>query len=65
MVSVAPYSANAKRLYKYYISELGYDERWIVPVDLKYYEDSGVFRRDEFCIKTDEFCIKMNDEFCV
>eukprot|EP01043_Picozoa_sp_COSAG02_P087410 COSAG02_NODE_24693_length_680_cov_1.010327_1_plen_94_part_10 len=45
MVSVAPYSANAKKLYRYYIKELGYDPRWIAPPDLKFYESSGRFRK--------------------
>lgn len=45
MVSVEPYSATAKKLYKYYIQEEGYDPSWIAPPDLKYYEESGVFRR--------------------
>ena len=45
MVSVLPYSANAKKLYKYYIQELGYDAAWIAPADLRFYEESGRFRR--------------------
>ena len=46
MVSVSPYSANAKKLYKYYIKELGYHPAWIVPADLKSYEDSAPTGRD-------------------
>ena len=47
MVSVSPYSANAKKLYKYYIQELGYDAAWIAPPDLRFYEESGRF--DDVC----------------
>jgi hypothetical protein len=43
MVSVAPYSANAKRLYKFYIRQLGYDPSWIAPPDLKWYPKSNRF----------------------
>jgi hypothetical protein len=43
MVSVAPYSANAKRLYKFYIRQLGYDPSWIAPPDLKWYPKSDRF----------------------
>ena len=45
MVSVNPYSANAKKLYKYYIEEMGYDAAWIAPPDLKFYEESRRFLR--------------------
>ena len=45
MVSVAPYSANAKRLYKLYIKELGYDPSWIAPPDLKWYPKSERFMK--------------------
>ena len=45
MVSVNPYSANAKKLYKFYIEELGYDAAWIAPKDLKFYEESRRFLR--------------------
>ena len=45
MVSVEPYSATAKKLYRWYIEELDYDARWIAPPDLKFYEESGRFRR--------------------
>ena len=48
MVRVNPYSANAKKLYKYYIKELGYDPAWIAPADLKFYADSGPTGRDLF-----------------
>ena len=34
MVSVSPYSANAKKLYRFYIEELGYDAAWIAPPNL-------------------------------
>ena len=34
MVSVKPYSSSAKKLYRYYIQEFGYDPSWIVPPDL-------------------------------
>ena len=45
MVRVNPYSADAKKLYKYYIKELGYDPAWIAPADLKFYADSYARRR--------------------
>ena len=45
MTSVDPYGRTAKRLYRFYINELGYDVSWIVPADLKFYEQSGSFRR--------------------
>ena len=31
MVSVKPYGPTAKKLYKFYIHELGYDAAWIAP----------------------------------
>ena len=40
MVRLDPYGRAAKRLYKYYINELGYDVSWIVPPDLRFYEQS-------------------------
>ena len=45
MVSVKPYGPTAKKLYKFYIQELGYDAAWIAPADLRFYEESGRFRR--------------------
>ena len=45
MVSVKPYSSSAKKLYRYYIQEFGYDPSWIVPPDLKFHVDSGRFTR--------------------
>ena len=45
MVSVKPYSSPAKKLYRYYIQEFGYDPSWIVPPDLKFHVDSGRFTR--------------------
>ena len=45
MVSVQPYSATAKRLYRWYIQELGYDAGWIAPPNLKFHEESGRFTR--------------------
>eukprot|EP01046_Picozoa_sp_COSAG06_P046887 COSAG06_NODE_6715_length_2812_cov_706.046812_1_plen_174_part_10 len=45
MARVSPYSAKAKKLYRYYIEELDYDPAWVAPKDLKFYEDSGRFRR--------------------
>ena len=45
MVSVKPYGTQAKKLYRYYIQELDYDPAWIAPKDLKFYEESGRFRR--------------------
>ena len=45
MARVSPYSAKAKKIYKYYIEELDYDPAWVAPRDLKFYEDSGRFRR--------------------
>jgi hypothetical protein len=45
MARVSPYSAKAKKIYKYYIEELDYDPAWVAPKDLKFYEDSGRFRR--------------------
>ena len=42
MVSVKPYSSPAKKLYRYYIQEFGYDPSWIVPPDLKF---GWVFQR--------------------
>ena len=44
MVSVKPYSSSAKKLYRYYIQEFGYDPSWIVPPDLKFHVDTGRFR---------------------
>jgi hypothetical protein len=44
MARVSPYSAKAKKIYKYYIEELDYDPAWVAPKDLKFYEDSGRFR---------------------
>ena len=45
MVSVQPDSATAKRLYRWYIQELGYDAGWIAPPNLKFHEASGRFTR--------------------
>ena len=45
MVSVNPYSPKAKRLYRFYIEELGYDAAWIAPPDLAFHADSGRFTR--------------------
>ena len=45
MARVSPYSAKAKKLYRFYIEELDYDPAWVTPKDLKFYEDSGRFRR--------------------
>ena len=45
LVKVAPYSAQAKKLYRFYIEELGFDAAWIAPPDLKFHEDSGRFTR--------------------
>ena len=45
MARVSPYSAKAKKIYRYYIEELDYDPAWVAPKDLKFYEDSGRFRR--------------------
>ena len=45
MVSVNPYGPRARKLYKFYIEELGYDTAWVGPKDLKFYEESGRFRR--------------------
>ena len=45
MVSVNPYSATAKKLYRHYIEQEGQDPAMVVPPDLKYYPDSGRFRR--------------------
>ena len=45
MVSVEPYSATAKRLYRWYIQELDFDAGWIAPRDLKFHEESGRFTR--------------------
>ena len=36
-----PYGAAAKQLYKYYIQELGFDETWIVPLDLDFQPSSS------------------------
>ena len=43
MVSVEPYGATAKRLYRWYIQELDFDAGWIAPPDLKFHEASGRF----------------------
>ena len=43
MSRVAPYSAKAKKIYRYYIKELGYDPAWIVPGDLKFHNASSRF----------------------
>ena len=43
MVRVNPYSKAAKKLYRFYIVELGYDAAWITPSDLKFHEHSGRF----------------------
>ena len=40
MVSVEPYGATAKRLYRGYIRELDFDVGWIAPPDLKFHEAS-------------------------
>ena len=45
MVSVEPYSATAKRLYRWYIQELDFDAGWIAPPNLKFHEESGRFTR--------------------
>ena len=45
MVSVEPYGATAKRLYRWYIQELDFDAGWIAPPDLKFHEASGRFTR--------------------
>jgi hypothetical protein len=45
MSRVAPYSAKAKKIYRYYIKELGYDPAWIVPGDLKFHNASSRFTR--------------------
>ena len=45
MSRVAPYSAKAKKIYRYYIKELGYDPAWIVPGDLKFHDASSRFTR--------------------
>ena len=45
MVRVNPYSPKAKKLYRFYIEELGYDAAWIAPPDLAFHEDSGRFTR--------------------
>eukprot|EP01043_Picozoa_sp_COSAG02_P033010 COSAG02_NODE_2232_length_9428_cov_3.232286_1_plen_85_part_00 len=37
MARVSPYSAKAKKIYKYYIEELDYDPAWVAPKDLKFY----------------------------
>jgi hypothetical protein len=39
-----PYGRTAKRLYKQYIG-IGHDAEMVMPNDLKYYPDSGRFRR--------------------
>ena len=45
MVSVLPYGTRARKIYKFYIEELDYDAAWVAPKDLKFYEESGRFRR--------------------
>ena len=45
LIKVNPYSPKAKRLYRFYIEELGYDAAWIAPPDLKFHVDSGRFTR--------------------
>ena len=53
LVKVAPCSAQAKKLYRFYIEELGYDAAWIAPPNLKFHEGSGRFtRRAEVKSKT-------------
>ena len=44
-VKVDPYGKAAKKLYRFYIVELGYDAAWITPSDLKFDEHSGRFTR--------------------
>ena len=42
MVRVNPYSPKAKKLYRFYIEELGYDAAWIAPPDLAFHDgDAG------------------------
>ena len=45
MMSVLPYGTRARKIYKFYIEELDYDAAWVAPKDLKFYEESGRFRR--------------------
>ena len=45
MVSVEPYSATAKRLYRWYIEELAFEAAWIAPPDLKFHKESRRFTR--------------------
>ena len=45
MVSVEPYGATAKRLYRWYIQELDFDAAWVAPPNLKFHEASGRFTR--------------------
>ena len=42
---VNPYGPRAKQIYKYTIEVEGHDPATVVPLDLKYYPGSGIFRR--------------------
>ena len=46
MVSLNPYKAKAKEIYRHYIEDLGLDPSLILPPDLVYYEKSGYFRKN-------------------
>ena len=46
MVSLNPYKAKAKEIYRHYIEDLGFDPSLVLPPDLVYYEKSGYFRRN-------------------
>eukprot|EP01043_Picozoa_sp_COSAG02_P060707 COSAG02_NODE_7993_length_2756_cov_1.432066_1_plen_83_part_00 len=46
MAPLAPTAQRRRRsTCKYYVEELDYDPAWVAPKDLKFYEDSGRFRR--------------------
>ena len=46
MISLNPYKAKAKEIYRHYIEDLGFDPSLVLPPDLVYYEKSGYFRRN-------------------
>ena len=46
MVSLNPYKAKAKEIYRHYIEDLGFDPSLVLPPDLAYYEKSGYFRKN-------------------
>ena len=46
MISLNPYKAKAKEIYRHYIEDLGFNPSLVLPPDLVYHEKSGYFRRN-------------------